>query len=419
MSSSPETKSRRLRYVVVFLVVAAVLGLYGFKRSRALPVRAMPVVRGQAVEAVYATGSVEAENRVEVKAQIAGTIAELSVREGARVKKGDLIARINNPTATYDLQRGNSDLSAAHQLAAQDSPQLAALEAQARSIRAELSSARVDWTRSEKLRASGGVPQADVDRIAAKVEQLLGSLDANAAQQRALRIDLVANVARQAAQVQSYAARVSDSEVRAPLDGVVLVRRVELGEVVSVNQPLFLVGDTRSLILEVSVDEADVARISDGLDGRVKTPVAVTLLAFPKQVFRGQVFEIFPDADRDKKAFLVKVRFDALPAGLRSGMTAEVNMITNRRAGLLAPASAETDQEVWLAKGELALKRKVKVGIRDPLRVEILEGLSEGDLVIVEGRDQLREGARLRVTESAPDKFEPMPDTTQPARTSL
>jgi multidrug efflux pump subunit AcrA (membrane-fusion protein) len=356
---------------------------------------------------------------VEVKAQTAGSIAELAVREGASVKKGDLIARVNNPSATYDLQRGNSDLSAAHQLAAQDSPQLATLEAQARSIRAELQSARVEWMRSEKLRLSGGVPQAEVDRVAAKVEQALGSLDANAAQQRTLRIDLTANVARQAAQVQSFAARLSDSEVRAPLDGVVLVRRVELGEVVSINQPLFLIGDTRSLILEVSVDEADVARISDGADARQKTPVAISLLAFPKQVFRGQVFEVFPDADRDKKAFLVKVRFDTLPAGLRSGMTAEVNMITNQRPGLLAPASAETNEEVWLAKDEIAQKRKVKVGIRDPLRVEILAGLAEGDLVIVEGRDSLREGAHVRVTESVPEKLEPMPDSTQPARTSL
>ena len=419
MSSSPENRSRRAGYLVLVVVLLAAAGLYGFMRSRAVPVRAMPVVRGQAVEAVYATGSVEAENRVEVKAQISGTLAELSVREGMRVKKGDLLARVNNPAATYDLQRGKSDLDAVNQLAAQDSPQLAALEAQARSIRAELGSARLEWTRSEQLRLSGGVPQSEVDRIAAKVEGLSGSLDANAAQQRALRIDLAANVARHSAQVQSLSARLSDSEVRAPLDGVVLVRRVELGEVVSVNQPLFLVGDTRSLILEVSVDEADVARISDGGDGRAKTPVAISLLAFPKQVFRGQIFEIFPDADREKKAFLVKVRFDALPPGLRSGMTAEVNMITNQRAGLLAPASAEQEQEVWLAQGEIAHKRKVKVGIRDPLRVEVLSGLREGDLVIVEGRDKLREGARLQVRESVPDKLEPMPDSAQPARTSL
>jgi HlyD family secretion protein len=419
MATTPESRSRRIRYLIALVLLIAVAGLIVLQRSRALPAVVMPVVRGRAVEAVYATGSVEAENRVEIKAQVNGTIAELLVREGARVKRGDLLARIDNPSATFELKRGNTDLSAASALGARDAPQLAALAGQARSIRAQLSTARVELTRSQALYAGGGVPQAELERALSRVEQLEGSLDANVAEQRALRIDLAANVARQSAQVQSLAARVSDTEVRAPLDGVVLVRRIEPGEVVSVNQPLFMVGDTRSLVLEVSVDEADVARVSDGKDGRPPSKVAVSLLAFSKQVFAGQVFEIFPDADRTKKAFLVKVRLDAIPTGMRSGMTAEVNMITREREGLLAPASAESDGALWLAQGGVATKRKVQVGIRDPLRIEVLEGVSEGDLVIVEGKDKLREGAHLSLERREPDKLEPMPDSTQPKQTSL
>jgi HlyD family secretion protein len=419
MAAPSESRSRRFRYLLGASAVALITGLVLYQRARALPVAALPVVRGRAVEAVYATGSVEAENRVEVKAQVAGSIAELLVREGAKVKKGELLARINNPSATFELKRGTSDLTAASAQASRDAPQLAALAAQSRSIAAELESARVEHARTAQLHKSGGVPQADVDRALARLEQLKGSLDANAAQQRALRIDLSANVARQSAQVQSLAARVSDADVRAPLDGVVLVRRVEPGEVVSVNQPLFVVGDTRSLVLEVSVDEADVARIGDGRDGGPVTKVAVSLLAFSKQVFSGEVFEIFPDADRTKKAFLVKVRLDQIPSGMRSGMTAEVNMITQQREGLLAPASAESDGELWLAQGGVAVKRKVRIGIRDPLRVEVLEGLSEGDLVIIEGKDKLREGAHLKVETRQPDKLQPMPDTSQRQQTSL
>lgn len=419
MVVTPESRSRRLRVLVVVVLSLGVAALVAYQRSRAIAVATLPVVRGRAIEAVYATGSVEAENRVEVKAQVTGTIAELLVREGTKVKQGDLLARINNPTATFDLKRGNSDLTAASAQAARDAPQLAALAGQARSIGAELASARVELARTEALFKSGGVPKAEVERALSRVEQLTGSLDANTAQQRALRIDLTANLARQSAQVQSLAARVSDADVRAPLDGVVLVRRVEPGEVVSVNQPLFTVGDTRSLVLEVSVDEADVARITDGRDGRAPSKVAVSLLAFPKQVFGGQVFEIFPDADRTKKAFLVKVRLDVIPVGLRSGMTAEVNVITNQREGLLVPASAENDGELWLAVDGLAVRRKVKLGIRDPLRVEVLSGVSEGDLVIIEGKDKLRNGAHLTVEQREPDRMQPMPDTSLPKQTSL
>ena len=419
MVATPESRSRRLRYLVALLLLVAVAGLVVYQRSRALAVVVTPVVRGQALEAVYATGSVEAENRVEVKAQVAGTIAQLLVREGAKVKQGDLLARIDNKAATFELKRGTSDLSAASAQAARDAPQLAALAGQARSIRAELDTARSELLRSEALHKSGGVPKSELDRARGRVEQLEGSLEANAAQQRSLRIDLSANVARQTAQVQSLAAKVSDAEVRAPLDGVVLVRRIEPGEVVSVNQPLFVVGDTRSLVLEVSVDEADVARISDGSDGRAASKVAVSLLAFAKQVFSGRVFEIFPDADRGKKAFMVKVRLDSIPVGMRSGMTAEVNVITRQREGLLAPATAESEGVLWLSDGGVAVKRKVRVGIRDPLRVELLEGVNEGDLVIVEGKDKLREGAKLAVEQREADKLEPMPDSSQPQQTSL
>ncbi|HEX6243589.1 MAG TPA: hypothetical protein VFZ61_21900, partial [Polyangiales bacterium] len=163
----------------------------------------------------------------------------------------------------------------------------------------------------------------------------------------------------------------------------------------------------------------DVARISDGSDGRTASKVAVSLLAFPKQVFAGRVFEIFPDADRGKKAFMVKVRLDSIPVGMRSGMTAEVNVITRQREGLLAPAAAESEGALWLVDGGVAVKRKVRVGIRDPLRVELLDGVNEGDLVIVEGKEKLREGGKVAVTPREPDKLEPMPDSSQPQQTSL
>src|SRR5262249_13334912 len=162
-----------------------------------------------------------------------------------------------------------------------------------------------------------------------------------------------------------------DTEVRAPLDGVVLVKHVELGEVVSVNQPLFTIGDTRRLVLEVSVDEADVARVSDGHDGRGASRAAVTLYAFADQVFAGRLYELLPDANRERKAFLAKVELSRPPTGLRSGMTAEVNFIAREADdALLAPSAAVTDGKVWVISGERAHQRTVTTGIRDLLRVQ-------------------------------------------------
>ncbi|NUQ77949.1 MAG: efflux RND transporter periplasmic adaptor subunit [Polyangiaceae bacterium] len=398
-----------LRLLIALTLLAGGVSAFIAWKLQPAKVVVTPVVRGKAIDAVYATGTVEAENRVNIKAKTSGSIAEILVREGAPVKKGDLIARIDNPTVTFDLKRGQADLSAASAQAGKNAPQIAALRAQADAVTAELTTARQELARSEQLFTGGAIPQSELDRARSRVAQLEGSLAANEAQQRAVRIDLTANAARQAAQVQSLASRVTDTEVRAPLDGIVLTRSVEIGEVITVNQTLFKVGDTSSLILEVSVDEADVARVQKD------AAAAVSLYAFPRQTFKGTVFEVFPDANRERKAFLAKVRLASPPAGLRSGMSAEVNIIAAERDGvLLAPTESVADDAVWVVRGGRAERQPVTIGIRDLLRVEIMEGLAEGDEVIVEGADKLKPGSRVEKTLRPADKMAPLPDKTQP-----
>jgi HlyD family secretion protein len=423
MAEAPlKVRKRRAwpRYLLLALFPLLIAGFVLAKKLRPVPVTVTPVVRGKAIEAVYATGTVEAEERLRVKAKTSGSLSELLVKEGTVVKKGDLLARIDNPAVTFDLERGRVDLNAASAQAGPAAPQLEALKSRAESLKAELDVARQDLARAERLLSGGSIAQAEVDRGRARVTGLEGTLRALEAEKRGAGIDLRANAGRQAAQVKSLAARVADTEVRAPIDGVVLVKHVELGEVVSVNQVLLTIGDTRRLVLEVSVDEADVARVSDGRDGRSASRAAVSLYAFADKVFEGRLFELMPDANRERKAFLAKVELLETPPGLRSGMTAEVNFIAREADGaLLAPTAAVTDGHVWVISGDRASKRSIKTGIRDLLRVQVLSGLNQGDRVVVEGQDGLTEDKRVTVKERPADKREPQPDTSQPSTTSL
>jgi len=409
-----------IRRVLVLAGIALVAVLVSISRLKPRPVTVTPIVRGRAIDAVYATGTVEAEDRVTVKAKTSGSIADVRVKEGAIVKKGDLLARVDNPAVSFDLQRGRADLSAATAQSGSDAPQLMSLRGQWKSADAELGSARQELGRVEKLAATGSVSSAELDRARARVLELEGALSANEAQQRALRIDLSANAERHAANVQSLASRVIDTEVRAPLDGVVLTKLVEVGEVVGVNQPLFKIGDTKNLVLEVSVDEADIGKVRDGVSTTPVSIVAVSLYAFPKQIFGARVFEVLPDANRERKAFLVKVRFDAPPAGLRSGMSAEVNIIAGERDNaLLAGTEAITEDALWLVREGRAHRQPVKIGIRDLLNAEILSGVDLGDLVVVSGQDRITEGKRVKAIVQNPDKLQPVPDVTQPGQTSI
>lgn len=406
-----------VRVMLALVVVGGAAATIVAPRFKPVPVVATPIVKGKAIEAIYATGTVEAEDRVLVKAKTSGSVAEVFVKEGSVVKKGELLARIDNPGVTFELKRGKSDLNAASAQASANAPQIDALKAQARALEAELLTARNDLARTKSLVDSGSLASTDLERINAKVLQLEAQLAANEAQRRAVRIDLNAGAARAAANVETLQARVSDTEVRAPLDGVVLTKTVELGEVVAINQTLFKVGDTKSLVLEVSVDEADIGHVKDGDVGSV---AAVSLYAFSKQVFAGRVFEILPDADRARKSFLAKIRLDKPPQGLRSGMSAEVNIVADEHEGaLLLPSEADQGGKVFRVESGRAHQVPVTLGIRDLLRIEVLGGLAEGDLVVVEGQDKIEDGKRIDVTVKKPDPLAPLPDKTQPVGASV
>jgi multidrug efflux pump subunit AcrA (membrane-fusion protein) len=161
---------------------------------------------------------------------------------------------------------------------------------------------------------------------------------------------------------------------------------------------LVKVGATENLILECSIDEADIGKVAPG-----KT-VAISLYAFPRSIVRGEVFEILPDADREKKAFLTKVRFVDPPPGLRSGMTAEANVVIEERPGsLLVPAEAvDASGSVFVVEGGRLRRRVPALGVRDMLRIEVIEGLREGEPVVVGGADGLGDGARVRETVKPP-----------------
>lgn len=392
------------RLLLVFALLAAG-GAIAARRLQPKAVTTTPIVRGVAVEAVYATGTVEAFDRVLVKAKLAGSIAELKVREGARVKKGDLLATIDSPTLKFELAKGKADLWAASSQAGTASPQLAALDAQMKATTALLQSARDDRDRIAKLVQNGTATQVELDKATTQVASLEAQLAAQKASQQSLKIDLGARASGANAAVDSLAARLADTEVRSPLEGVVLGRSVEPGEVVMINQPLFRVGNTEDLVLECAVDEADVAKVAIG------SKAAVSLYAFAGKAFRAEVFEVLPDADRAKKSFLAKLRLSDAPPGLRSGMSAEVNIIVAERPGsLLAPAEAiDASGYAWVAKDGRAERRKLQVGVRDMLRVEVLGGLAEGDQVVVAGADALQPGARVKPTEKAPDVTAPPP----------
>jgi RND family efflux transporter MFP subunit len=327
------------RPIFVGAAILLALGAAAWWRYGNWPeVAATTAKRGTAVEIVYATGGVEPVRWAKVASLIRDRIIDICDCEGKAVKKGDVLARLDDREVQAQLQ----DLKAREDF-----------------LRREMS--RV----SELIAKNAATTQA-YERAAMDIQQVEAQM----------------SVQRQ---------KIDDYTIVAPMDGVVLRRDGEIGEIAEVGQILFRVGVPRPLQVVAEVNEEDIPRVALGQTVLFRTD------AFPERRLEGTVSELTPMGDFAAKTFRIKV---ALPddTPLQPGMSVEANIITRQKAdALLVPADALQGKAVFVLDGNHASKREVEVGIRGPRMVEIVSGLSEGERVAAPAPANLKDGGRVRI----------------------
>ena len=185
--------------------------------------------------------------------------------------------------------------------------------------------------------------------------------------------------------------KIADYTIVAPMDGVVLRRDGEIGEIAEAGQILFRVGVPKPLQVVAEVNEEDIPRVA----------LAQTVLfrtdAFPERRLEGKVREITPMGDVAAKTYRIKV---ALPddTPLKPGMSVEANIVTREKPNaLLVPADAVQGNAVFVLDGSRVRKREIAVGIRGTRQIEVLNGLADGERVASPAATELTDGARVRV----------------------
>ena len=324
-------------FAVAILIVVAVIVIFVLRSATA--VQSSPIIRGPAVEAVYATGTVEPVLWAKVGPKSTGRIAEITSNEGATVKRGTVLARLDDREA-----RANTK-------------QLA--------VREEF--LRDEETRYQELFAKQLISRQVYEKAVSDHEQALESL----------------NAARQV---------LSDLTLVSPLSGKVLRQDGQVGEIVTNTSVLFWVGESDRLWVVADVDEEDIPRI------RLKQRVLIKADAFAGQSLEGTVAEITPKGDPINKTYRVRI---SLTTGtpLKIGMTTEVNIIVNEvKDTLLAPASAVVDGYLWRVQDGRAYRRDIKTGVIGDQKIQILSGVDEGDKVVLYPPATLKDGQRVRVT---------------------
>ena len=386
------SRTRRRRKIVIALFLFLTFGFaiwWIFSGSFLSPkVRVAPVIKlfpAQAVTLLNASGYVVAQHKASVSSKSTGRLAYLGVEEGSRVKKGEIIARLEN-----------EDLSAARDRAAAN---VNAAKATLEQAEAELTDARLNYQRLKQLLAQNLIARQDYDTAEARNQKAQAAV-ANAR----------ANIKAAAAALNEAQTAVEYSLIRAPFDGVVLTKNAEVGEVVApfgaalnARAAVATMADMSSLMVEADVAEANIHQV------KVGQPVEILLDALPGVRFSGKVHMIVPTADRSKATIMVKVAFDSLDARILPEMSAKV-------AFLSRPLKAQEEQARLVVTPKVLVQRNgrqvafvlknqkvqavpVEVGPQLGDWVEVLKGLQEGDKVVVQPPKNLRNGARVRVIE--------------------
>ncbi|MDQ3036174.1 MAG: efflux RND transporter periplasmic adaptor subunit, partial [Myxococcota bacterium] len=205
---------------------------------------------------------------------------------------------------------------------------------------------------------------------------------------------------------RSAGAQRARTVIRAPVDGMIALLAVQDGDTVAPQVPICSVVRAERVKIVLRVTEQDWVRIREGMEVRIVPP------AVPEAARTGVVARVSPVIDRVTRTASVEVVVENADGGLRPGMVAESTIVLARREGVTqVPGRAvvmtpDTDTDrtaaVFVADGETARRRDVRIGVRYGDRMEIVSGVEVGDRVIIEGQHLLRDGTRIRVADRAP-----------------
>ena len=391
--------SRRglLAAVVILLLIVVGGGWFWTQRTQAATVRTAAVTNaggaGAAPGSVLdASGYVTARRRATVSSKVTGKVVEVLVEEGQSVRRGQVLARLDDAQIRAGLDVARAQLEASRRSAAED---------QARLKEAQLTQSRLNQLVKEQVvgRAEVDTANAAVESLTARIELARQQVQVAESQVRAIETDLV------------------DMVVRAPFDGVAISKDAQPGEMVSpvsagggfTRTGICTIVDMSSLEIEVDVSESYINRVRSG------QPVEAVLDAYPQWRIPAQVITTVPSADRQKATVRVRIGFrrennEALDPRILPDMGVKVSFFDEKAAAATqseaprlkvmmpkgAVRTADGTTYVFVLKGDRVERRAIKVGSTQGDQVEVLSGVTAGDRVVVEGPGSLVDGARVK-----------------------
>lgn len=426
-----------LAVVAAVLITGGVAAGLRWSRRDLVTVQTGVAMRGDLTAVVTASGEIKPRNYINLGANAQGPITELLIKEGDRVRKGQVVARIEHiqPAAEVEAQRAAvasavADANAFEAALKTQDQAIATAQATLDKSKSDLELARLNFERYEQLYKQQLIARQEYEQMKANFTSAEAGVRASAAQvaqvqaQRAQMTAQLTSAQRRITQAQAGQTRLADVlakfDVVAPIDGMVTNLPVRVGETVvpgiqnSAASTVMTIADMSLITAEVKADETDIVSVQVGQDA------TITIDAMPNRVFHGKVTEIGNTAilrssglaasqsatsSQEAKDFKVVVALDDPPDEIRPGLSCTAKIVTATRHDVLsipiqaltvrkkseletatgvpsARAQSEELQGVFIVNNGRAEFRKVETGITGPSDIEVTSGLQPGEEII-------------------------------------
>jgi len=376
--------SRWGKWILVLVIAAS--AIY-WLRFRTVSVAGYTAVQGEIVAEVMGTGTLEAKVQTIVSTKIPGRIFDMRVDQGDQVRAGQTLLRLDDSEFRQQVEMARSTLDAAKAT-------VESMPADSVRSQAVLEQARIEYRRRETLFSSKSIAANEMD----KRKEELKVAEADLEKTRATVVESQKNLVVAQNTVNYHLARLDDTLILAPFDGLIIRRDRDPGDVVVPGTSIFLLISTRSLWVRTWVDETEMQRVAEGQRARV------VFRAEPETGYKGKVARLGRETDRETREFLVDVEIEELPRNWSVGQRADVFIEIARKDGVtMVPSQMimrnQGETAVVLNRDGRAVRQPVKTGLRGRTHVEIVEGLSPGEIVVTtQDSDPIPEGRRLEMT---------------------
>lgn len=409
-----------MKKTIIVLVILAVGGLGAFRAAQVIsakkeePKRGMmgqtplvevaPVTQGMIEEKILRTGDIAPDVQVTIYSKVQGWVEKINVREGDRVKAGQVLATLDAREAEAAVAQAKAN----HEAAIARLKQVKAtaeetVQSQIQQAKANVELAEADLKRFQELHQKDFISRQQLDESRTKYNVAKANYDLalNSIRQKTWENDIAlaeAQVRQAKATLDLMQAQSANLVITSPMNGGVTKRFVDPGTMVKDTTPILTLMDLTEMKMVVNVIEREFIHLQKG------QPVKITVTAFPDRTFTGRIEIITPALELQSRTAEIQISIPNPGFLLKPGMfgRAEILLRANPKAVLLPIQSLVTEVDkdfvYVLQENNKVLRRQVRKGVVMDTKVEILQGVSPGEQVVVAGQSALKEGVQVRLS---------------------